>query len=129
MMRQRHTEQDGNSLGDSHVLLDFGSQELLDDGALAQTLPSTDTEPLNEDDLGLTPPPEDLAITPPPQVLGATPPLADEDLAETPPLQILGVKPPLNDEDLAPTPPPDEFGPTPPPVLEDFRQIERDYAK
>jgi golgin subfamily B member 1 len=62
-MRQRHTEQDRDSLEDSHVLLDLGSQELLDDGSFSQSLPSGDTEPLDDVD-AITPPP--LGITPPP---------------------------------------------------------------
>lgn len=144
-MRQRHTEQDRDSLGDSHVLLDFGSQELLEDGVLAESLPSTDTEPLSEDDIGVTPAPESLALTPPLQVLGAMSPQEDDDPGPTPPPENLAPTPPFDElgptpsfDELGPTPPPqqlaptpsfEELGPTPPPTAEDFRQIERDYAK
>jgi tetratricopeptide (TPR) repeat protein len=53
-MRQRHTEQDRDSLGDSHVLLTFDSDELQSEDSFSRPFQVGDTEPFADADV--TPP-------------------------------------------------------------------------
>ena len=51
MMRDRHTEEDRDSLGDSPVLLDFGSQEMTSEDSLSRAFQIIDTEPFADIDI------------------------------------------------------------------------------
>jgi golgin subfamily B member 1 len=53
MMRQRHTEHDTNSLGDSHVLFDLGDEAFTSEGSFGSPFSVDDTQPY--DDIDITP--------------------------------------------------------------------------